>query len=124
MFEIPFILFISFWLAVVSAGLILLPFSLLADRFPKFFRIFENFLKGNPNGSWNVFSVLFIILFINFVMENLFELNGLGLTEFYFDVFTKFLIFVFDDLPEILHYVIFYLILAIASFRIYKKFRR
>ena len=66
-----------------------------------------------PDEDWNLFSIVFIFFLANFVLENLFEYKGLGLTDIYFDAFLNFLLFIFEDLGELILNIIFYLIIIL-----------
>ena len=125
MWEIAYLLFMSFWLAVFTSLFVYYFLDLVLSKFPKFYKNIENSIKKiMPDEDWNLFSIVFIFFLANFVLENLFEYKGLGLTDIYFDAFLNFLLFIFEDLGELILNIIFYLIIIFVSYIFFRKLKK
>ncbi len=84
MFEIPFVLFISFWIAVYTTMLTLLPIALLDKFFPNIIEKLNS--KLFPKNDWNIFSIFLIPYFIIIIFEHM-GWRGLRIIEFWDYIF-------------------------------------
>ena len=84
MFEIPFFLFISFWIAVFTTMLTLLPIALLDKIFPNIMEKLHS--KLFPENDWSFFSIFLIPYFIIIFFENM-GWRGLRIMEFWDYIF-------------------------------------